>query len=370
MGFYVMMDSLKKSWIEFEYGDKDTTSLYECDSSGNDLSFKVSSKKCHNENDDVQDFSEWEEFLTALDNAQSAEDIEDIFDVDLFLTEIAYEYLVGSWDHFLIMGHNFDLYKPEVEKWKYLVNDFDGDFGQDISIGFNGMVTPPVNSDRGDFTKYSFTDWAHIPRHLIDILILNDSTRFDNILKNLVTEVFNPATLFPHIDELKAFVRPYVEIDKTPINGKLPGRTHEGIDDYTMEEFEANCEFTTVRSIQHSRAYGLKYWILTRYRYVCTNYNMNCDPVYMNKKFKYPIDKSVEFHIEDDMWLVWDNPQPTPDEPNESSDDSSSDESSGDESSDDEKKTKNKKTKTKKTKTTKTKKTKTTKAKTTKTKKH
>jgi len=79
MGFYVLMDSIKKSWIEFEYGDVDTTSLYECDSSGNDLSVQVSGRKCPNEND--TDNSELIEFLTALENAQSAEDIEDIFDM-------------------------------------------------------------------------------------------------------------------------------------------------------------------------------------------------------------------------------------------------------------------------------------------------
>jgi len=237
MGFYVLMDSIKKSWIEFEYGDVDTTSLYECDSSGNDLSVQISGRKCPNENDNVTDNSELIEFLTALENAQSAEDIEDIFDVDLFLTEMAYEFLVGSWDHYLIMGHNFDLYKTKEGKWLYIVNDFDADFGQDISVGFPGMMTPPVTADRADFTTYSFAEWAHMQRHIIDTLILKDSTRFDNILKNLVTEIFNPATLFPHIDELKKFVRPYVELDKTPDeNGNYPGRTHEGAEDYTLAE--------------------------------------------------------------------------------------------------------------------------------------
>jgi len=154
------------------------------------------------------------------------------------------------------MDYNFDLYKTKEGKWLYIVNDF----GQDISVGFPGMMTPPVTSDRADFTNYSFIEWAHMQRHIIDILILNDTTRFDNILKNLVTEVFNPATLFPHIDELKKFVRPYIELDKTPNeNGKYPGRTHEGAEDYTLAEWDANCEFTIVRSMQHSRAYGLKY---------------------------------------------------------------------------------------------------------------
>ncbi|KAG4090465.1 hypothetical protein H8356DRAFT_1409999 [Neocallimastix lanati (nom. inval.)] len=209
---------------------------------------------------------EWIEFLTALENTESAKDIEDIFDIDLFLTEIANEYLVDSWDHYLIMGHNFSLYKPKNDKW--------------------------------------------------------------NILKKLVEDVFNPATLFPHIDKLKKFVKPYVKLDKTPDkNGKLPGRMHEGVGDYTLEEWDANCEFTSVGSMQESRTYGLKYWILEKNRYVCTEYNMKCDPIYMNKKYKYSVNKKVESHVGNDTWFV----SPNNDQPTETTD---------------EKKTKTKKTKT------------------------
>ena len=50
--------------------------------------------------------------------------------------------------------------------------------------------------------------------HVILLIFLNDSIRFDNILRNFVTEVFNPATLFPCIDKLKEYIRPYVELEK------------------------------------------------------------------------------------------------------------------------------------------------------------
>ena len=48
---------------------------------------------------------------------------------------------------------------------------------------------------------------------------------FDSILRNLVKEVFNPATLFPHIDKLKEFIRPHVIADKKlNTEGKYPGK--------------------------------------------------------------------------------------------------------------------------------------------------
>jgi len=315
MGFYILEDAIKKSWIKYEYGEEKTTSLYECKSTGNDLTVAKSGRKCVNDNDDVTDNSELIELLTALDNANSVEDIEDIFDVDSFLYEIAYEYLVGSWDHLLHYGHNFYLYKTESGKWKYLITDYDGDFGQDISIGITGMVSDAYTPDNADFVHFSFNEWAHLPRHIIDILIKNDPTRFNNILKKFVTDAFNPAVLFPHIDELKEFIRPYVELDKTPDeNGKYPGKNHEEADHYTFEEWEANCEFTTVKTNQNSRAYGLKYWILEKYRYVCKNYDMECDPQYMDEQYEYAIDESVECPLEEDAWLDWSKVQPEPTE--------------------------------------------------------
>jgi len=307
-GLYLLLDAIKKSWIQYEYGDENTTSLYECTSVNSDLSVENSVKTCVNANDDVTDNTEFVNFLTALNNANSAEDIEDIFDIDLFLKEIAYEYLSGSWDHFLIYGHNYFLYKPKDDKWKFIINDFDSDFGQDISVGYLGMSGKLVIVENTDFPTYAFNEWAHLPRRIIDILIFNDTTRFKNILKQFVNDAFNPATLFPHIDKLKEFVRPYVKLDKTPKeDGKCPGILNERIADYSLAQWEANCEFTTIHSAQGCTAFGLKYWILEKYRTVCKNYKFDCDPIYMDENYEYNIDKSVEGSFENDVFLIKNN---------------------------------------------------------------
>jgi len=299
MGFYILLDAFKLSWVESVYDDKDSTTLYQCKNMNNQLTVKSSSTGCTNENEEVTDNSEWIELLTRLDEAQSAEDIEDIFDVDQFLTEIAFEYLSGSWDHYLNFGHNFYMYKPKGDKWKFLLYDFDGELGQDVSMGANGgpgqfNATPKTEST--DFPTYTFEEWAQ-PRHLLDILIFKDSTRFDNILKNFVKKAFNPTVLFPHIDELKKFIRPYVELDKTPDeNGKYPGRLNEKAGDYSLAQWEANSEFTKISSAQgFGQSYGLKYWILAKYRYVCEAYKIDdCDPVYLDENYEIPVDKEVE----------------------------------------------------------------------------
>ncbi|ORX85026.1 hypothetical protein BCR32DRAFT_192540, partial [Anaeromyces robustus] len=273
MGLYVLTDLFKLSWVEFEYGEKDTTSLYKCEGSrltGND-SF------CENENDDILDTLEWDEFINTLNNANSASDIEDIFDIDQFLTEMAIEFLTGGWDHYQ-NGHNYFIFKPKNAKWLYLSHDFD--------LDISGRKMHPV------YTIEEFMSNSH----LTNILIFQDPTRFNKILQNVITKVFNPDILFPHIDELKALIKPYIEKDRIyDENGHYPGRFNPYVKDYsTIKEWEANSEFTTVSSYLYY-SFGIKYWILIRYRYICRTYKLECDPIYMDNDYNYSIDKDVEY---------------------------------------------------------------------------
>jgi hypothetical protein len=298
MGFYVLMDTFKLSWIEYEYGDKDTRFLYQCKETGNYLT-ETSSYNCINKNEEVLDHTEWNELLTSIKNAETASDIEEIFDVDLFVTQIALEYLLGSWDHFLNYGHNYYLYKPVNDKWKYLTYDFDGEFGQDIEMVYVGAIIDDVpeimDTVNMDYPNYSFEQWTR-KNHLIEILILNDKSRFNEILKNVVNEVFNPSILYPRIDELKTFIKPFVKLDKIKNDdGKYPGRLNEIIGDYTFDQWDANSEFTNIETTSLYRAYGLKYWILEKYRYVCKLLDMECDSKYINENFQYSVNEELSF---------------------------------------------------------------------------
>ncbi|ORX61220.1 hypothetical protein BCR36DRAFT_401425 [Piromyces finnis] len=296
MGLFVLTDAIKKSWIKYIYDEDETTSLYQCGSSN--LSIRLG-YGCRNENDDVKDYSEWMNFLLKLDQAQTASDIEDIFDVDHFLTEMVIEYLIGGWDHIQQIGHNFYMYKEPNGKWKYITYDFDQEFGINIDRVFVGYILEDLPEHylrrKTDYVNYSFSDWT-VHHHIIEILILNNPSRFEKILKNVIEKVFNPATLFPHIDELKEFIKPYVMMDKTPDeNGYYPGRINYSAEEtYSLAQWDANSEFTMVDTIQYN-AYGIKYWILAKYRYICNAYHMDCDSVYLDENYEFPINKEVEF---------------------------------------------------------------------------
>ncbi|OUM67812.1 hypothetical protein PIROE2DRAFT_4621, partial [Piromyces sp. E2] len=285
MGLYIITDSYKDSWIEKVYGEKNTTNLYKCVSLDDFTTAYASG--CINKNEEVTDETEWIDFLKAVENAESASDLENIFEIDHFLYEMALEYLTNSFDR-IQSSQNFYLYKQPNGKWIYLANDFDLDFGK-------------FNYKKFHQSFESFTKDINI----IDILILRDPTRFNQILRDVVNRVFNPSTIYSHIDELKTFIKPYVELDKVPDSkGNYPGMMkNEVCYYYTLREWEAFTEFTTGREFN-----GLKYWVLEMYRIVCSNYNLECDPLYINKNYKYPVDRELENQFYDSIDFKYELP--------------------------------------------------------------
>jgi len=280
MGLYIISDTYKPSWIKQFYGEKNTPNLYQCEYLFDFNPAYASS--CFNEDKEVKDNNDLVKFLKIVKNAKSVSEIESVFEVDHFLTEMAIDYLLGSWDHVQnpTTGHNFYLYKQKSGKWIYLSYDFDLDFGMPIA----------KNIDQ------SFNDYLQKDMNLVNILILKDPTRFEKILKDVVSKVFNPGTLYPHIDELKKLIKPWIKYDKTPDSyGNYPGRLNTYAKDfYSLEVWDANSEFTRVKT-KYAYTYGLKYWVLFRYRFVCNYYKMSCDSTYLDKNYPYTINRNVEY---------------------------------------------------------------------------
>jgi len=298
MGLFVLTDTYKESWIEKVYGEEDPKHLYKCKGGAYIRSDTVD--KCVNEDEDIDPLldEEWIQFLETVDKAESAEDIEDIFEVEDFIYEMAIEYLLGAWDH-IQLGHNFYLYKQPNGKWKYLTYDHDHSFGINLDriyIGIFYLDLPErlLKLNR-DYPNYTFEEWTQ-DYHIIDILILKNPERFKNAIKDIVTTVFNPAVLFPHIDALKKFIKPYVQMDYSPnMYGYYPGRINpSAYNAYTYAHWDANSEYTTVGTLQYN-TYGIKYWILAKYRFVCKTYEIECDPVYLDENYTFPINKNIEF---------------------------------------------------------------------------
>jgi len=64
---------------------------------------------------------------------------------------------------------------------------------------------------------------------------------------------------------------------------------------YSLEEWDVYSEFTSSEMF-----YGLKYWILMKYRYLCQTYQWECDPVYTNENYKYYINEELNYPDEEE----------------------------------------------------------------------
>ncbi|ORY55024.1 coth-domain-containing protein [Neocallimastix californiae] len=296
-GFYSMHDAIKQKWIEREFGEVDTKHLYKCGLVNQFLSYIPELDNCENEDDSVTDRTEWTDLLKTIDAAQTREDFEKFLDVDLFIKNMVAEWLVGSWDRFNLVGHNYYMYKnPESGKWMFIPYDFDSDLGSDMYGGlfYNKKLFAYVY----DWPFFTYDDYA-AKRHITDVLVRADNSTFNRYAQEFVRDVFNPAILFKHIDEVKKLIDADIVADKTedPTTGLRPGRINvKGKTDEPYEVYQANSEFTTV-SADFTASYGLKRWILDKFRHVCGLYNMDCSfaAEYLEGgSFTYEVDSNLE----------------------------------------------------------------------------
>jgi len=258
LGLFILTDIYKESWIEYVYGEKDTQLLYKCNNGSLDYN---SRSGFENENKEATNVQELYEFLAEMTKAKSASDVESFFELDQYYKEIAVDVLVSSWDH---VFHNYYIYKNyNNNKWIYLSHDYDLDFGREKgpSMGFDVLYFSPT----------------------IEKLISKDDPRFRETIKEIVSTVFNPATLYPHIDEIKSFIRPYVELDKIPDeNGQYPGRVNKfATDFYTLKQWDDSTEFLSIDSGEVNELFSLKRFILLKYQLICQEYELECDPYYL-----------------------------------------------------------------------------------------
>jgi len=279
MGLYLLRDAYKSQWVQNVFGEKGTKHLYTCSneyaSEGNAFF------KCVNDDEDVTDDQDIKNFLKKLENSKDRKDLEEFFDVKNFIRLNAARYLFGSLDHITGENNNMLYMYHDVSSgndlWIPLIYDFDMNFGN--------FKKPNTNRS---FDQEIFE--AKNP--LYTMLNLNDkSEELIGVMDEIMRTAFNPNILLPRIDQLRAFLDPYVLEDRTPgENGLLPGRFDIGVgrphDLFNYEDFINNSEFTTVKARQYwdnfsgtyeeNTALGLKQWIIERFKFACDYYKMDC----------------------------------------------------------------------------------------------
>jgi len=290
MGFWVVIESIGDDWIKRNINNtsEPIKTLYQCKDDFIRFEDGSAKKKCTNSNKNYTDYMEpFNTFVDQVNNATTRNDLEKIMDVDNFIKYMAWEWLIGTWDHFLgIYGHNLYWFQQPNGKWIYIPYDYgEHAFGSD-----QGWYKYPKKAYfkkvkkyylKYDYSYISFKEFE-LDHPIIKILINDDDTIFRNLLGDIISKIFNPDTLLLRIDELVKLIAPYVEKDRKLNAGKI---NKKGKDfKYNFKHFKLNLEYTYL--FFGSRKYGLKDWIHRRYNFAASYYGINTNSTLPEKKHK------------------------------------------------------------------------------------
>ncbi|KAF9179922.1 hypothetical protein BGZ51_006555 [Haplosporangium sp. Z 767] len=175
-------------------------------------------------------------------------------DLDGFLKSMAMEYLTGSWDSYWNSGSNYQLYNdPVTGKWTWFPMDFDDTFG----TAYSG----PIASYRQIPKKNAEGFESPLAQKLI-METPEINARFEAILKDIVSYVFNPNALTPRMDAYKEMIQEDVAWDRA-----LP-RVSNGI----KTNFTA-ADLVKGLDVGIKSGWGLKKWIVKRAAQVSKDMN-------------------------------------------------------------------------------------------------
>lgn len=184
-GLYINVEHLDDEFLDFRFPTEANGNLWKC-FYGADLTWQGNNPNAYQNvydlqtNEDSADYTALINFINILNNTTAANfpcAIQEVFDVDLFLRNIALEILLGQWDGYAYNKNNYYLYQREGDsKIVYLSYDLDNTFGIDwFNINWalrNVYAWSPGNQARPLYTKLMAVPYFkdRFTYHMLDIL--------------------------------------------------------------------------------------------------------------------------------------------------------------------------------------------------------
>ncbi|MBX2944628.1 MAG: CotH kinase family protein [Cyclobacteriaceae bacterium] len=250
MGVYINVEQLDDEFLKLRYGN-DKGFLYKCSFGANLLDDgQIQNAELYeseiNKSKDTR--AELEHFVNVLNNTPARSfvtEIEKVFNVDLYLRQLAVEAMLGHWDGYSYNMNNYYLfYNGNSGLFEYFPYDADNTWG----IDWLGR----------DWAKRDLTKWPReqIPLPLTKRLLnIPDFKRqYEAYLKQLLDEYFNASFLVTLLNSYKSILDQAVKEDT--YFGKAFGFTHADF----LTSFETRLNNNHVR-------YGLKEFLEVRRRY-------------------------------------------------------------------------------------------------------
>jgi len=142
-------------------------------------------------------------WLNALPDNASKDEIEKQFDTDMFLKYALIEYLICHWDGYLGHGNNYFIYiEPNNGKYHFFSYDFDLTLGK-WCHAIQGKIDEYVENVNDE-------DEKPLNKPLLYTKIINNPEIrpiFDELTKEVVTNLFNIEGLGPRIDYFYEFLK-------------------------------------------------------------------------------------------------------------------------------------------------------------------
>ncbi|ORX63257.1 hypothetical protein BCR32DRAFT_298491 [Anaeromyces robustus] len=254
--------------------------FYVKDSNGKKNSFSSFKPKGDYDQTRVKKLAEQFEKLNVNNDSEVEKFSKNWFDIDTFYKAIAMQYLTAHWDSYLFFTSNFALYNDPTEsssnnyKFYFICQDWDGTFGVNVSKDYV-LYDDYINVSYKQYLKKKWPEGA-VDRYAFDKLLSTPKLqkRFEGILKEIVTKVFNPEVLGKRVEALAARHRDSVEWSynisfKNPIR---KGSKKNQNNYWTINDFDTNIRSPS----RHGAEYGILQFV-----------NLRCQ--HLNKEFGWNI---------------------------------------------------------------------------------
>lgn len=210
MGVYLMIEQIDDEFVDRRFGHEDGF-LYKCsfgatlENSGRLLDEELYESKMNEENDTRAELQAFAEVLNNTTDEDFRSEIQQVFQVDRFIRQLAVEAVTGHWDGYSYLNNNYYLfYDDRSGKFEFIAYDTDNTWGIDW-----------VSRD------WATRDLNHFHRHgharpltsrILDVPEYRN--RYHACLNKVFSLYFTEGELFPLLNDLEELLDPYVENDE------------------------------------------------------------------------------------------------------------------------------------------------------------
>ncbi len=209
MGVYLMVEQIDDEFVDKRFGHEEGL-LYKCtfgatlEDNSQLLNNDLYESKINEENDDRVELQSFAEILNQTSDDSFQVEIQQVFQVDRFIRQLAVEAISGHWDGYSYLNNNYYLFFNERSgKFEFIVYDTDNTWGIDW-----------VNRDWATRDLHHFHRHGHarpLTARILDVPEFRN--RYYACLNKVFKSFFTEEVISSELGSLKELLDPYVEAD-------------------------------------------------------------------------------------------------------------------------------------------------------------